>query len=231
MTPWHLSCEVECSWVGTQSSSVAERRDGRHVLLAQFEIEHDEVTHNSLGGHRLRDDYIAELDMPPNQCLRWRFAVGIRDGRDFWIAQQGALPERAPRLGCDAQLSVHFPQLLLLQKRMQLDLVDRGNDSRGVHQDSQMFGFEIADADRPDTALVAKMRKRLERVDERVFRRHRPVNEVEVEVLRAELVHAGVERGERALVALVGVPQLGGDEDVLTRQPGSRDRLTHLALI
>ena len=85
-------------------------------------------------------------------------------------------------------------------------VVDRGNDSRGVHQDSQMFGFEIADADRPDTALVAQMRKRLERVDERVFRRHRPVNEVEVQVFHAELVHAGVERGERALVALVGVP-------------------------
>src|SRR3954453_5474900 len=88
----HLPCEVERSWIGTQSRSVAERRDGRHVLLAQLEIEHVEVTHNSLGGHRLRDDYIAELDMPPNQYLRWGFSCGLRDGGNRLIAQQRPWP-------------------------------------------------------------------------------------------------------------------------------------------
>src|SRR3954463_2535725 len=165
----HLPCEVERSWIGTQSRSVAERRDGRHVLLAQLEIEHVEVTHNSLGGHRLRDDYIAELDMPPNQCLCWRFSVGIRDGSDGRIAQQRALPQRAPRLGRDAQLRMHLTQLLLLQQRMQLDLVDGWDDSGRVDQDSQVFGFEVAHPDRPDPALIAKMRKRLEGLDEQIL--------------------------------------------------------------
>ena len=55
---------------------------------AQLEIEHVEVTHNSLGGHRLRDDDITELDMPPNQCLRWGFSVCLGDGRHGRVAQQ-----------------------------------------------------------------------------------------------------------------------------------------------
>src|ERR1700694_1377037 len=120
----HLSCEVEGSWFRTQSCLPAERRDGRHVLRTQLEIEHVEVTHNSLGGHRLRDDDITELDMPPNQYLRRGFSARICDGGNRGIAQQGSLAQRTPRLGGDAQLSVHFSQLELLQQRMQLNLID-----------------------------------------------------------------------------------------------------------
>src|SRR5205809_6643633 len=104
MTSLHLPCEIECSWIGTQSRSVAERRDGRHVLLAQLEIEHVEVTHNSLGGHRLRDDYIAELDMPPNQYLRWGSSVSFRDGGNHWMVKQRSLAERTRRPVGETQL-------------------------------------------------------------------------------------------------------------------------------
>src|SRR6185295_5908862 len=61
------------------------------------------------------------------------------------------------------------------------------------------------------------------------------MNEVEVEVLsrsrKAEVLYAGVERRECAVVTLAGIAQLGGDEDVLARQTEPRDGLTYLALI
>src|SRR3954447_23417077 len=111
----HLPCEVERSWIGTQSRSVAERRDGRHVLLGQLEIEHVEVAHNPLGGHRLRDDYIAELDMPPNQYLCRCFSVRVGDRGHGRVVQQCSLAQWSPRPGSHAELSMDFAQLLLLQ--------------------------------------------------------------------------------------------------------------------
>ena len=45
----------------------------------------------------------------------------------------------------------------------------------------------------------------------------RPVQQVEVDVLEPEPRQAGVERAQRAVVALVVVPELGGHEDLLAR--------------
>ncbi len=58
---FYLACPVEGSRIGTQSGGVVEGRDGRHVLLAQLEIEHVEVTRYPVGVHRLRDDDITQL--------------------------------------------------------------------------------------------------------------------------------------------------------------------------
>ncbi len=155
--------EVVGSWIGTQSRSVLQRRDRCHVALAQLEVEHVEVAHNPLGGHRLGDDDITELDMPPNQYLRGGFPMSVGDGGDRWVLQQRPLRQWAPRLGGDTQLSVHFAQLPLRQQRMQLDLVDGRNDAGGVDQDPQMFRLEVAHPDRRDPPLVVQVCERLER--------------------------------------------------------------------
>ena len=91
-------------------------------------------------------------------------------------------------------VSVHFAQFLLLEHRMQLDLVHGRHDSGGVHQNSQMLRLEVADTDRPDAALVAQVCERLEGLDEGVPLRQGPVDQVEVEVVDTEPIHAGVER-------------------------------------
>lgn len=58
------------------------------------------------------------------------------------------------------------------------------------------------------------------RVDVPGPRGHRPVDQVEVDVIEAQLVERGVEGAQRRVVALVVVPHLRGDEQVLTGDPG-----------
>jgi hypothetical protein len=55
------------------------------------------------------------------------------------------------------------------------------------------------------------------------------VDQVEVQVVQAEQLQALVEGAERLVVAVVGVPQLGGDEQLV---PGNaRDRLADAFLV
>ena len=58
-----------------------------------------------------------------------------------------------------------------------------------------------------------------------------PVDEVEVELLEAELGHARVERPHRFVVAVVRVPQLGRHINRLPRQTALRQRRRRLCLI
>ena len=52
--------------------------------------------------------------------------------------------------------------------------------------------------------------------------RRRPVDQVQVDVLEPEAIEALVERAQRLVVALVGVEQLGGDEDLVTVEAALR---------
>jgi hypothetical protein len=82
--------------------------------------------------------------MPPNQDLGRCSAAAFGDAGDDRIGQQRSLPERPPRLGGDAQPGVDLPQHGLRQPRMQLVLVDDGNDPGGIDEDIEVLGFEIA---------------------------------------------------------------------------------------
>src|SRR5690606_9692925 len=79
--------------------------------------------------------------------------------------------------------------------------------------------------------LGVNLLERAPRVHIAVDVRHRPVDQVQVDVVGAELLEAGVERLERLVVALVGVPQLRGEEDVLARDVRVGDGLADLALV
>ena len=57
------------------------------------------------------------------------------------------------------------------------------------------------------------------------------MNQVQVNVVGAQLLQGSLERLERALVALVGVPQLGGEEDVLASHVGVSDSAAHARLV
>jgi hypothetical protein len=119
---------------------------------------------------------------------------------------------------------------------MQLDLVDGGHDAGGVDDHVEVLGFEIAHSDRADPALVAKVGEGLEGLDELVLGRQRPMDEVQVEiVLEEELttqpVHAGVECPQRAVVALIGVPEFGDQVQFVSRHAGLGKRSAGLAFI
>ena len=68
-------------------------------------------------------------------------------------------------------------------------------------------------------------------VDEAVLAGHRPVDQVEVDVVEAEPAEARLEGRQRRLVALLGVPQLGGDEEVLAGESRGGDRRADALLV
>ena len=57
------------------------------------------------------------------------------------------------------------------------------------------------------------------------------MNQVQVNVVGAQLLQGRLERLKSALVALVGVPQLGGEEDILTSHVGVSDSAAHARLV
>ena len=81
--------------------------------------------------------------LPRSRCQRKMICAGETlcfgcDLVDRRIVEQVSAGERAPRLGDDAVLVVNDPQLGLLQTRMQLHLVDRGDDLALVDEALQM---------------------------------------------------------------------------------------------
>src|SRR5665811_2109362 len=58
-----------------------------------------------------------------------------------------------------------------------------------------------------------------------------PVDQVEVDIFQSEFGPALLERIQRGLVALIGVPQFRGDEEVLAGEVGFGDRFADAFLI
>ena len=114
---------------------------------------------------------------------------------------------------------------------MQFDLVDRRNDAGGVDENGQVLGLEIADSDGPDPALVAQSGESLEGLDIFVERRLRPVDQVEIEVVESKPAHARVECLQRAVVALVCIPQFGHQVELVTRHAGFGNRSPDLSFV
>ncbi len=73
--------------------------------------------------------------------------------------------------------------------------------------------------------------ERVPRLDVAVLLRHRPVDEVQVDVLEAEPLERRVHRGEGLLRALVVVEQLRRDEELVARDAGVGDRLADAFLV
>lgn len=125
----------------------------------------------------------------------------LGDGDDRRDLQQAlARAERGPCLGGDALLPVVLADRVLLEVRVQLDLVDGRDDGRRLDQLLQVLRVEVGDTDGLDPAVRVELLEGLVRVDVLVPRRQRPVDQVQVEVVQAELLQGGVERAERRVV-------------------------------
>src|SRR5215467_8547844 len=59
----------------------------------------------------------------------------------------------------------------------------------------------------------------------------RPMDQVEIHVVEAELARASVKGAKRAVVAVVAVPQLGGDKDAVPRYCALSDRFANILLV
>src|SRR5439155_515404 len=84
----------------------------------------------------------------------------------------------------------------------------------------QVSDREVAHPDRPRESLVTDLEERLPRLLSQT--RHGPVDEVQVNVVEAELAATLLKRLQRGLVALVVVPELRRDENLLAWDPALR---------
>lgn len=84
----------------------------------------------------------------------------------------------------------------LLQRRMQLDLVDGGDDRAGVEYPSQVLGQEVRDADRSNAPVRVQLLERTPGIDVSIVGGGGPVDQIQVEVVEAETVQARVEARE-----------------------------------
>src|SRR5579872_1606323 len=92
-----------------------------------------------------------------------------------------------------------------------------------------MMDHEIADADRAHAALVIKPLQRAPGF--RPQPRHGPMQEKEIDRFEAERRAALVERGKGTVEAVIGVPQLGRDEELSARKAAVAHRLADIGLI
>ena len=90
---------------------------------------------------------------------------------------------------------------------------------------------EVGDADRGGRALCLQREHRPPGLDEVAGRGGGPVDEVEVHMIQAEQSEALVHGPHGVVVAVIGVPDLGRDEQVGTRQAARRDSPTDAALV
>ena len=127
--------------------------------------------------------------------------------------------------------TANVADLLLRQMRMQLHLIDRRNDAAPVDQQLQVTRFEIAHTDRLRATRLGDLLQRIPRAEDAVVVLQRPMDQVQVDIVDAETSEAGVERLQRRLVALIGVPQLGGEKDVFAGDSRVRDATAHPFLV
>src|SRR3954447_24645753 len=83
-----------------------------------------------------------------------------------------------------------------------------------------MVGVEVRHPDRADPGDGVQLLHRPPGFGRGALPGPWPVDEVQVEYVEAEPIHAGVEGTERRVVPLVGVPALGGDDPRVALEPG-----------
>ena len=113
---------------------------------------------------------------------------------------------------------------VLVEQRVQLDLVDHRRDEGQVDDRRQMFLGEVGDSDRTGMSFSAGLDHAAEGVHILTHRRGRPVNQVEVDVIQAQSLQAGATGSLRLDETVVFGGQLGGDEQLRAGNPGGRDR-------
>ncbi len=168
---------------------------------------------------------------PADDRLGHRLAMLFGDAREGRIIQQPAAAQRAPAFDVDVMDGMKVPDAALLEPGMQLDLVDDGRHAGFADDPLQMVLVEIRNADRLDAAGLPELDQRLPGLGIFVLAGHRPVDQEQVDLLDAELVHRHVEGAQRRIALVRTVAQLGRDEQFASRHAGAADRLSDPLLI
>ena len=138
------------------------------------------------------------------------------------------LGKRRPGLRLHAVLAHEGKGVLLLEEGVQLHLVHCGQLVDRLAEVGQAVRIEVADADGADLALLIRLGHRAPRAD---VVAHGLVDEIEVEVVDAEILHRAVDGGLSALIARVRHPELRGNKEVGAGHAGFGYRLADGGLV
>jgi len=151
---------------------------------------------------------------------------------DLRSVQGSSLSHGRVSLDVDSSSNGSFSELLVLEEGVRFDLVDGRLDSAVLQQVVELFDVKVGDTNVLDETLVDTVFEVLPSLDSS-FLAHvtRRVDEVHVHVGQLELLQRVLNGIQGSLV--VGIPELRGDEDVLSldtrllspRSNGSSDGL------
>src|SRR6478735_6320590 len=218
---------------GSATYTLIEGVDRRELVGGELEVEHVEVGSDALGVDRLRDRGASLLEVPTQHHLRRGLAVYGGDLADLRIVERrraavtaiaGDATHRRPGLRQNPVLGVRLLRLGLGEVRVDLDLVDRGDDRRPLQQRREVFGHEVADPDRAYPPVRQQRLQRLVGADRLVeVGGQRLVQQEQVDLLDPELAGTLVERVQGLVVAVVADPDLRLHEDLRPVQPRAAD--------
>jgi hypothetical protein len=181
---------------------------------------------------------VADLGMttlPSCRCQRRIACAGVFPWWAATVSIVSSSSSAAWASGLQASVATSWSspgaQLGLLQPRMQLDLVYRRQPLRLRPQPLEVLDAEVGDPERAGPPFLVDPFEGAPGLEIAVLAGHRPVDQVEVDAVEAEPLEAAVEGGQGGVVALLGVPQLGGDEDLVAGQPGGGDGGAHTGLV
>jgi hypothetical protein len=132
----------------------------------------------------------------------------------------------------DAVLGVGVLHVGLGEVRVQLDLVDGGDDVRLLEQRGEVIRHEVADPDGANLAVAEQRLQCLVGLDRQVEPcRERLVQDQQVDLVNTQLGRALVECVQRLVIAVIADPDLRLDEDLAAVNARAADPLGDLTFV
>src|SRR2546430_3243514 len=197
----------------------------RHVFVRERELEDLRVLGDSLAVGGLRDDRDLALEAPAEEHLSRSSSETSRNPPGGLAREVAAASQGAVGLERDPVLTTCVQELLAVLVRAELHLVHAGRHARAGQQRFDLGDAVVGDADRP---RVAELTCSLHSGPRPARAALGPVDDVEVEVVDAELLEAA-----RGLLDRVSVPgvELGRDEHLVARDLGLAEALPDAFLV
>ncbi len=98
---------------------------------------------------------------------------------------------------------------------MKLDLIDRGRDASLSDDLFEVLAIEIRNPDRADPTFLLETNERFPTFDIAVDPRPRPMDQVQIEFVAAELPQAILKSAQRFVEAVIRIAEFRGDEDIV----------------
>src|SRR4029450_10345695 len=155
--------------------------------------------------------------MPTNDDLRRRALMLLGNARYDRVGQKSSAAQRAPRLGLDSALGVRLTQPSLLKSRVHLDLIEHWRDTGLADDPIEMLDLEVGNADGPRKAHFSGPDQRAPRSGVEIAAGRGPVNEIKIDITDVQSRQAGIDGQKRLVVALVVVPHLCREKDLVSR--------------